>query len=274
MQNRTHKLISGLESNGWPPQQAAELAAGAHIVPYERRSIIFHAGETADLVYVLLSGEVKLLYHGVTPILVRIARGGDMLGVFAPDSGPSGLDRPEQIFTAEGLTRSQVAILPTARLAQVLHQLAPAQMVRVLEQSREQWTALTRRTLGYLTMSVRVRLLHALAELAEGFGVAGAHGRHVGIRLSHEDLAALVGASRAMVSKHMNELTREGLLSKQQGRLVVRVPLSAAASAAAPIETAAGHLRRAAGAGQQLGAVGEQGLATGAIEGQSPTRFG
>jgi CRP-like cAMP-binding protein len=226
MQNGLASLISALEAFDWPAKAAAELARGAHIVPYEKRSIIFHAGETADLVYVLLSGEVKLQFDADdgAGMLVSIAHSGQMLGVFAPDVGLSTGTRPEQLFSARALSRCKVAIIPTARAAQALHQLSTEQLVRVLEQGREQWTHLSCRLLGFLTMNVRERLTHALAEIADSFGIADARGRLITLRLSHEDLAALVGASRPMVSKHLKELTSDGVLTKQQGRYLVLVP--------------------------------------------------
>jgi len=231
MQNGLMSLISALEAFDWPAKAAAELARGAHIVPYEKRSIIFHAGETADLVYVLLSGEVKLQFDADdgAGMLVSIAHAGQMLGVFAPDAGAAIVTRPEQLFSAQALSRCKVAIIPTARAAQALHQLTTEQLVRVLEHGRERWTRLSCRLLGFLTMNVRERLTHALAEIADSFGIADARGRLITLRLSHEDLAALVGASRPMVSKHLKELISNGVLTKQQGRYVVLTPPTSAA---------------------------------------------
>ena len=223
MQNGHASLISALEALDWPTKAAAELARGAHIVPYDKRSTIFHAGETADLVYVLLNGEVKLQFDAGdgASMLVSIARHGQMLGVFAPDGGPSAAVKPEQLFSAQALSRCKVAIIPTARAAYALHQLPTEQLVRVLEHGREEWAYLCCRLLSFLTMNVRERLTHALGEIADSFGIADARGRLITLRLSHEDLAALVGASRPMVSKHLKELTTDGVLTRQQGRYVV-----------------------------------------------------
>ncbi|MDX2168211.1 MAG: Crp/Fnr family transcriptional regulator [Deltaproteobacteria bacterium] len=261
MQNGHALLIAALEESAWPAKAAAELARGAHIVPYERRSTIFHAGEAADLVYLLLSGEVKLQFEGGESdgLLVSIARGG-VLGVFAPDGGPSG-ERPEQLFTAEALSRCRVAIIPTARVAHVLHQLPTAQLVRVLERGREQWMRLSCRLLTYLTMSVRERLLHAIGELADAFGISDARGRVIALRLSHDDFAALVGASRPMVSKHLKDLVASGLLAKHQGRYVLLAQggREAEAEARGRAVIGLGEARQARGARALRGAKSEPG---------------
>lgn len=226
MQNGHTSLITALEDLGWPANAAAELAHGAHIVPYEKRSTVFTAGEPADLLYVLLTGEVKLHFDAGdgAGLLVSIAHGGQLLGVFAPESGSAAAAKPEQLFTAQALSRCKVAIIPTARVAQALHALPAEKLVRVLDRSREQWMHLCCRLLTFLTMSVRRRLTHTIAEIADSFGVADARGRLITLRLSHEDFAALVGASRPMVSKHLKEMASEGVLSKQQGRYVLLMP--------------------------------------------------
>ncbi len=258
MPHTTHTLTAALESHAWPSRQAAELARGAHVVPYGKRGVIFHAGESADLVYVLLQGVVKLLFGGGGGgggLLVRIARRGALLGVFAPDGGPSILARSEQLFTAQALSPCRVAILPTARIAQVLHQLSPAQMVRVLEHSREQWTALSQRLLAYLTMTVRERLLHAVGEVAAAFGSDDTRGRLISLRLSHDDLAALVGASRPMVSKHLKELAGQQVLVKHQGRYLLphAAPAALATDVAPPPFDAVREVGEAASEAAQNG---------------------
>jgi CRP-like cAMP-binding protein len=219
MQNGQGTLLNALTAFAWPAKAAADLACCAHLVTYEKNSIIFHSGEAADLVYVLVSGEVKLQYDTRDPhLLVSIARAGQMIGVFASDLGAASNGRPEQLFTAQALSRSKVAIIPTARVAQGLQQLRPEQLVRVLESNREQWVRLSCRLLDYLSMGIRRRLVHALAEIAEHFSVSDARGRLITVRLSHDDLAALVGASRPMVSKHLKKLESDGVLTRDQGR--------------------------------------------------------
>jgi CRP-like cAMP-binding protein len=278
MQNGYASLISALEEFDWPPRAATELAGGAHIVPYDKRSTIFHAGETADLVYILLSGEVKLQFDADdgASLLVSIARSGQMLGVFAPGSGPVRRERAEQLFTAHALSRCKVAIIPTARAVHALQSLPPEQLVRVLERSREQWAQLCCRLLSFLTMTVRRRLTHAIEEIADSFGVADARGRLITLRLSHEDLAALVGASRPMVSKHLKELASDGVLTKQQGRYVVlqRKPGTAADEDDAAAEDTPGNgarSRRAlVGAEQSRGRAGR--TLTGTSRTSGPSR--
>jgi CRP-like cAMP-binding protein len=222
MDNGRASLLAALEHGGWPSTAAEDLARAAHLVSFEKDSTIFHAGEAADLVYIVIEGQAKLRYDASAgrSVLVAIAHPGQMLGVVEPawTVGPS---REGQFFTAQAWPSCRVAIIPTARVLRSLRKLAPEQIVRVLERRREEWTRLCCRLLEYLTMSVRSRLTHALGEVADHFGVADDRGRLIDLRLSHEDLAALVGASRPMVSKHLKELESEGALARENGRFLL-----------------------------------------------------
>ncbi|MFI5397440.1 MAG: Crp/Fnr family transcriptional regulator [Candidatus Binatia bacterium] len=207
---------------GWPFETATEITECAHIVAYEKGATIFHAGESTDLCYVSLSGEVKLYYGSATGqrMLVTILRGG-LLGVTdlgAEDScgSPAG-----QLFSAQALSRCQVAIIARGRLVRALRDVSGPQLLRIVQSSSEQWTRLCSRFLEFLTMNVRDRLAYAITEIADTFGINDARGKLIALKLSHEDFAELVGASRPMVSKHLKELAQAGIFPKVNGRYIV-----------------------------------------------------
>jgi CRP-like cAMP-binding protein len=215
-------LIAALEGLGWPHPAASGLAEGAHIVSYEKDAIVFHASEPADLLYVLLSGEVKLYYGSADGerLLVMIARSNEALGVF---NAPAALHEAEspQPFSAQALSRCKVAIIARARVARALRELPPDDIVGLVDRMNEGWARLCRRSLDLLTMNVRDRLVYTIREIARAFGIPDARGKLIGLKLSHEDFGDLVGASRPMVSKHLKELAKAGIFSKQNGRYVL-----------------------------------------------------
>lgn len=239
-----------LEELSWPPRIAAELAQGAHIVSYCKGSILFRAGEAADLVYALVVGEAKLQYDvGDGPsLLVSIAHSGRIIGIFAPDFTAAGKTGATQIFTAQALSNCSVAIIPTTRFVAALQQLPPGELVRVVDRMQVQWSQLCVRLLDYLGMDVLSRLTHALDEIAERFSVTDPHGRLITLRLSHDDLAAMIGASRTMVCKMLKALERAGVLSKQQGRYrVPEAPLGRLSARRPPIDAAQSAQREETG---------------------------
>jgi hypothetical protein len=110
--------------------------------------------------------------------------------------------------------------------------LSAVQVIAVLERGRRQWMDLSSRMLGYLTMNVRQRLVSVIGQIAERFGSDGPQGCRIGLRLSHGDLASLIGASRPIVTRHVQDLIQAGVLVRHEGYLTVTVPLSALAALA------------------------------------------
>jgi CRP/FNR family transcriptional regulator, cyclic AMP receptor protein len=70
---------------------------------------------------------------------------------------------------------------------------------------------------------VPTRLVARLTVLAERFGAPAPGGLAIGIRLGHDDLAALCASSRESVSRAMRSLVEQGRIDvPRRGRIVVR----------------------------------------------------
>jgi CRP/FNR family transcriptional regulator len=224
MSDEARLLLAALEQQGWPVGAAHDLASKAHIVEYQKRALIFRAGEPADLVYFLLRGQVKLLYeaNAGSRLLVGFSAAGEMLGHVSPQVSGSADRDLRQLFTAETLSPGKIAILSFARLSQACNQLSSGEVIQVLNHLADTWKSLSCRLLALLSMSIRERLTYCIEEIARRFGTVDTHGTLIELRLSHEELADLVGASRPIVSKHLKRLTHEGVLSKHGGRYLLR----------------------------------------------------
>jgi len=96
---------------GWPADTAAQIVRYAHVVPYEKGATIFHAGQSTDLLYLLVSGDVRLYYGAVggERLLVSFVRGGEMFGVtnfHAPDARPEQQQQVRQRHARAARSRS------------------------------------------------------------------------------------------------------------------------------------------------------------------------
>lgn len=69
-----------------------------------------------------------------------------------------------------------------------------------------------RRLLRAMTQSVEWRVIEMLVELAGTFGAKCPHGFSLEIRLTQQDIADFVGASRQVVSSILSNLCSRGLL--------------------------------------------------------------
>jgi CRP-like cAMP-binding protein len=81
-----------------------------------------------------------------------------------------------------------------------------------------------RRLKNLLFLSNRDRLTHLLLELAEQYGEPGAEGVRLRIRLSHQDLASIIGSTRETVTGVLGELQGEGLVRVGRKKILIRRP--------------------------------------------------
>lgn len=238
MHDSQASLQSALESLGWPNEAAFDLSRSAHILTYEKAATVFHAGEPADLLYVIVGGEVKLYYGDAQGerLLVAICRRGELLGSMDLELATGADNEATQLFTAEALSRCKLAIITKARAVAAVRDLSAAEVLTLVQRVNRDWARFCSRFLAFLMMDVRSRLAYAISEVAETFGIADPRGKLIPLRLSHEDFGELVGASRPMVSKHLKELARAGIFYKQNGRYIL-------SHADQPATTRTGNLR-------------------------------
>jgi CRP/FNR family transcriptional regulator, cyclic AMP receptor protein len=78
-----------------------------------------------------------------------------------------------------------------------------------------------RRLKSLLFRSNRERLVHLLLELAEKYGRPTVEGVVLGIKLSHQDLASIIGSTRETVTVLLGELQQEKQLTIQRRRIIL-----------------------------------------------------
>jgi CRP-like cAMP-binding protein len=104
---------------------------------------------------------------------------------------------------------------------------------RVTKFSWRRLARLQQRMAELMTRSVRERLAMLLVRLAAEYGQEGARGvRTLGLNLTHDDLAHLVGSSREMVSKVMGQFRELGWVRSSR-KTIELVDLPALEKAAA-----------------------------------------
>jgi CRP-like cAMP-binding protein len=132
----------------------------------------------------------------------------------------------EDATYAEALEASAIEILDRVALSRLLaarSQLA-LELTELVSAKRME---LERRLESHVLRKVPHRLATELLRLAARYGTIEPAGTALRVRLSQQDLGALIGASREMVSLTLAEFRRRGLVSARGRCLIVRVgPLS------------------------------------------------
>jgi CRP/FNR family transcriptional regulator len=74
---------------------------------------------------------------------------------------------------------------------------------------------------NFLGLALRERLAGALLELGTKFGAEDARGKLLTLKLTHSDLAELVGASRQRITEQLSEFERTGVIIRDGRRLII-----------------------------------------------------
>jgi CRP-like cAMP-binding protein len=222
-------LRETLAAYGLTLEMAAEIEACLVPVTFEKGAVVFLPGTSADLLFWVLKGFVKLyLPHGDgNRTLVNLARPGDVLG-FVSETDSKGR---RQVLEAHALTRCSLGLLSHQRLAQLVHKIDHGTALRLFEQFNAAWSTLFARYVSFVGSSFRERLEKVLYNLGERFGVNDERGTLLMPQLSHTDLAEMIGSSRPMVSKLIADMSKEGSLVRgEKRRFILRVQPKRAAS--------------------------------------------
>jgi CRP/FNR family transcriptional regulator len=170
-----------------------------------------------DGVRIVVGGIVKIVCHGACGGVVTVQL-----------VGPGGFlqlaDVPTDIVCrvrAVAHTPALVALLPAGAWREVACHLRVEDTMRLAGCA---WQNLSRRLYEkcvLLAQPIRVRVLQELRGLARDFGRPHPAGVCIDLPLSHADLACLVGAARANVTRAVGALRADGVLAAIPGRLVL-----------------------------------------------------
>ena len=181
---------------------------------YVEGAAIFSEGDPAEAMFIVEDGLVKLVSVSSTgaETILHILKRGDIFGelIFAED---------RRAFDAVAGTDVLVTVIPRKRLEEILATVPAVARNFISLLSRR----LVRIERGYAsfghTWSYH-RLGKVLLRLAGEHGVPAAGGTLIPLRLTHDDLAKLIGTTRETVTKQMVRFRRAGLL-RREGRHIV-----------------------------------------------------
>jgi CRP-like cAMP-binding protein len=193
------------------PEDIDGLVEAATLRTFSKDTDLWHRGETPDALGVVVQGRLDLVdgRELARRRVVRRLEAGDVVGLSIVAGAPQTAD-----FVAKrGLT---LAIIPGGVVRRMIrcHSDFALQVIRKLGE-----------LVGLLSDEKSEQsLLPLIARIGRWLG-RNARGRRE-IRITHEELAQQVGATRARVSRALKELEKEGYVSLHRGRIEIVRPLS------------------------------------------------
>ncbi len=227
-----------------PPADLRRLEARARIRSYPRRCAIYLPADASDAVLLLASGRVKICHtmpDGKQSIL-SFVEPGELFGELAL------VDAGQREEYAESVEPSAVVMIPRDEVEELM-QSRPEISLGVTKLVGLRLRRIERRLKYLLFRSARERLVHLLLELVERYGKRSGSEIRISLRLSHQDMASIIGSTRETVTLVLGELQAEGSvrLARREVVLTQAERLAASVGDSLPVELAG-----TAGSGRQI----------------------
>jgi CRP/FNR family cyclic AMP-dependent transcriptional regulator len=193
------------------------------VIPISDKGFLYRQGTACPYVFLLSKGIVKIscLTEQGSEWTIALLRRGDIIGCLQSHAADEAM--PE---TAQAVGEATVIRVEHHEFIKLVTE-QPALLWQAIETQYARRQRAERKLINILAQPVENRILDLLKELAEVFGKRCTHGYSLEIRLTQQELADLVGASRPVVSTIMNELRGRGLLDYTRDLICVKDELFA-----------------------------------------------
>ena len=195
----------------------AEVERRSRVRKFPKGNPIYLPADQADAVLLIISGRAKIC--SFTPegkqAILGFIEPGEIFGELAI------FDEGEREEYAEATEASTVVLIPADEVNRLMD-ANPHVALGVTKLIGLRRRRIERRLKYLLFRSNRERLVHLLLELAEDYGNSTTDGVELGIKLSHQDLANIIGSTRETVTVVLGELQNEGHLRVGRRKITLR----------------------------------------------------
>lgn len=186
---------------------------------FRPQEILFHEGDPGHLLYFIQAGQVRLVQvapDGAETIL-HVCGPGESLGELALlDGGP-------RSATAVALEHVEVLTLSREAFAELMSR-HPSVGLALLQKLVGMVRRLNEQVQSLLSLDATGRVARMLLKLAEQHGQQTPRGLQIGMRLSQEQLAQMVGTTRSTVSRLLNGFQSRGILTLERECILIHEP--------------------------------------------------
>lgn len=201
--------------NGLEPFYITDIIAKGEVRSWPTGTQVIIEGESGDAVYFIISGRVKVTLYGEEgrEIVLSLLNEGDMFGEMSIIDDKPRSANVEAIKELECLVVSKTAFIDYLSTHHKVYMRFFAYLTGRLREA-------TRQIGGLALLDVCGRIAHTLIGMSkEG---ASTQEKVVAIeRPTHEELAAMIGSSREVVSRALKKMTQEGYIKIEKGRILL-----------------------------------------------------
>jgi CRP/FNR family transcriptional regulator, cyclic AMP receptor protein len=190
-----------------PAPDRVELLQLGVMKQFARGEFVFQAGNEARSVFLLITGRIKIYQPSSVgkEAILWFCFDGELFGLAEAARGGSRAVSAQTCVASDALCIAQdqfMAFLATHPMtAQIVVQLLACRL-RVLSDV----------VINLISDDVRTRILKVLLQLGARCGRRGCSGVELGMALTHQEIADMIGSTRQTVTSTLGQLERDGLL--------------------------------------------------------------
>ncbi len=196
--------------------KALEKDPSATRIRFRKGEQVYEQGERSKHLYVVLSGRFRVAMARADgfELLLEIMGPGALMG-----EGPA-LDGEPRFASAMAMEDSELLRFAVSDLPAAI-QRNPDLATSLLSVTASKQRNLANRLLALTMASPKSRIAEMLFRLSGSYGVQQESHIVIETRLSHEQIAALVGVTRVTVTRAMQELTAAGILKVEGSTILI-----------------------------------------------------
>jgi CRP-like cAMP-binding protein len=197
--------------------QLEKLASHLSIKTFGKNEIIFDQDQQTRFIYLLLSGVVKVSHINdhERQTIVRLLPPGEFFGLDSLNP------QVRHAFRCETFEDCSVGSIKPQTFVEIFLATPYDNFLRwytaIIHPGRNSYV----HCIKGIGLDLRRRLALELLNLADHFGTADPRGISIGLNISHEVLAGIVGASRQQVTEYLNNFDRERIIFREGRRIIV-----------------------------------------------------
>lgn len=202
-----------------PPDEMEELARVTRMELAKKKQTIFFPGESSQQVYLLKTGRVKIsrISEEGREVTLALLEPGEIFGELEI------LEGSPRDTIAEAMEDSQMCVIQKEQFLSLIRK-KPELSFRLTKLIGFRMRQIESRVEDLVFRDVPSRLAHLLLQLSEDYGKATPEGILLNIKITHQDMANLIGSIRETVSAVLGGLKKDGLISFDGRKIILLRP--------------------------------------------------
>lgn len=200
-------------------EQLAEIADRLIIRNYQRGATIIHQDEPGSMLYIIVNGHVKIttVSSEGEELILALLTDNDFFGEL------SLLDGQPHSASATAMETTQVMTLNRDEFLEVIAK-NPEMVNNILVVLSNRLRRTNTMFEDAVFLQLPARLSKRLLELGEQHGLKTDSGLEIELRLTQQDLANFLGASRVAINRLLRQLQDSGLISINRKHITILQP--------------------------------------------------